>query len=256
MAEKEKNSAVREGEGGKGGGKGCIYYVASDMHQGDGSSQDTFTKAHAERLEEEAADLLDKKEEGAKIILGGDIFDLWRWGRKPLTVHEKSVKTLAMLADLLLLGNHDAELGRLAGFTVAERAFLDGIYLSHGHEFDDLNGRWQWVGKAATKVATAAGKVSTGLEDWLTGIGTKIESSGKGRNSPDGQTDERGIEFASTWHDLWLLVLGHTHRAKVISLKHPLDANKPYLYANTGTWQKDGWLKIDTGAKKVSFWRL
>lgn len=154
-----------------------------------------------------------------RIILAGDIFDLWRssyWAIRK--VHTTLMETIAAskCPVILIPGNHDEVfrgLTNLDGMEVAwpTYTFMSGgkkITVCHGDTYDTsgaaLSGFGAWLGSAADRIAA-----------WLAGPGVSVQRSVRRSFVERGPGREKYarpiLEAAARDIDSDLVILGHTH---------------------------------------------
>jgi len=206
---------------------------------GDGSARDEFAP-HLDAFFHS----LKQIPRGDRIILNGDVIDIWRYDFDDiLKVYGDLLEDLASRDVTWLAGNHDRRVLDLSfqkklpqGFVFAKRTIIDRWYICHGDEFDLSNGRWFWLGKAATETIAAIGHVSPKLEKALAHLPGKLTKVGRHSQKHTFRQHALGfiLDFLGS-DDRWLrgIVCGHTHRVA-----------HERAYVNTGYWIKDGWTRL------------
>jgi hypothetical protein len=138
------------------------YIVLSDLHLGDGSAADDFGPAGGAADMAMIAKCRDWKARGYRVILAGDIFDLWQTRLyDAIAAHREAVEALFDLVDVYVAGNHDDMLlgAQVFDVLVVPWAVVDGIYVEHGHNHDPIVSRFPrlsravcWIGGIAERV--------------------------------------------------------------------------------------------------------
>lgn len=121
-------------------------YVISDLHIGDGSSNDRFVKCGKESPLWRFLDHVDR--EGGQLLILGDLFELWRYTVDQVVEHWHSLlDLLGQMNAAYIPGNHDAVVAGLA--PQASHPFFQNVCMPftavigdrrfrfmHGHEVD------------------------------------------------------------------------------------------------------------------------
>ena len=208
-----------------------MYWV-SDLHLGDASPADDFAEGEHQSgfewfLEHEV------EAEGGRLILVGDVFEMWQCHLKDIREHYGPL-FWRLHNYRLLRGNHDA------AYRKPPHYFLPGhkrpwLLAEHGHEADALNSTFGWFGHAVTVFAGFLEHL--GWEDidqktyrwkWLPTPVTRPS-----RFPPDHYQKyawERARQFG-----VQAVILGHTHKAMIEEQRLT-----GVVYANCGSWvEKD-----------------
>jgi len=213
-----------------------LLYIGSDLHWGNCSQRDDFADHRSVFV-----DSLNNIPSTAKIVLLGDIIDVWSYKNifNIVSCYKSCLNTL-MKRDFVyyIRGNHDPDIENLtsilpSNFICLDRMIIDRMYLCHGHEFDLFNSRWNKIGKFITYLGQLIGLANPTLEDILKSLVCKIQQKGKYTNH------YRFVQWAESFIQYFspvnMIVCGHTHK-----FNHSRILNNKF-YHNCGTWIEDGW---------------
>ena len=201
--------------------------IASDLHGGDGSGADDFTRLHRLAFEW----FLDHEIEGrSTLILAGDVWELWQCAWKDiLFTRPQNFRCLG--------GNHDSSRRNPPHW---EEWFwpyrvAPNLLVEHGHRADPLNSSLGLVGWGVSALAGLLERL--GWEDvdekawrwkWMPTPVTRPS-----RFPPEHYPDYAGRRAKET--GAGIVVLGHTHR--------PMLVERPWgIYANCGCWVRPEFL--------------
>lgn len=220
-----------------------LIYAASDFHLGDGSPRD-----ESKRREDDLIRSVHSIPGNARIVLVGDVVDLWRYKHTSLIwrAHLEFFNYFSSRGAIYVMGNHDMDKALVKGI-VSESVFvtkhinLDGMLYTHGNMFDLANGRWWKIGRAVTTAGAALGLLSPSLEDAADRLATRIQ--GTGRHSARDKFLKTVKDFIEDFYGVAGIVCGHTHDALVSEL-----GGKAYV--NLGTWAENGWSVFESGKYK------
>jgi len=126
-------------------------FVISDLHLGSGSARDVFADSQKKEMLFQFLDMVEK--EDARLIVLGDLMDLWRFRIKGIVnSHGDIFDRLYELDASYIPGNHDLAVSYLAEKGFLEHPFLNSplepvTYLIgdkkfsflHGHEIDTVS---------------------------------------------------------------------------------------------------------------------
>ena len=207
--------------------------ILSDLHMGAGDAADDFSGEDCQA----DIDLLDDiemwKEAGEKIVLAGDILDLWQaeyW--KVLQAHGAAVQALFSAAEAYVVGNHDSDaLGKkLYGLEGLPSLVVDGLWIEHGHAHDPVVGRFPLLARAGCWLGGLAERVIHRDVDVLAErVARWFSRTGRhGGNARYLMT----MADAAVRHDCTRAVFGHSHQFMQFS-KVPIGDMQ---IANSGTW--------------------
>lgn len=225
------------------------YYLTSDIHIGDGSRRDDFTDIHAARLLKELEII--SKDKDSRIVLNGDIFDVWRYGDGIFKIRRDLIDTIRALTPYYVIGNHEganfqssSRCAQFQGCEFCHRLVLPtdagSFYVSHGHEFDLFNGWFPGIGRVATNAAAKIGRVSPKVEDWLATLGGKL--TGNGRHADHDEFTKQAKGWISGYYGVHGMFLGHTHQWLNKTVINTIGVE--HRYYNLGTWAENGWVRI------------
>lgn len=128
-------------------------FVISDLHIGDGSKKDVFTRGARQKLLDKFLDHVEA--ENGKLIIAGDFLELWKFSfDRILSGRRELFDRLAGMDVEYVLGNHDITLERYADRIERPHEFLGSVrkpfYMTindvqfkfmHGHEADPFIGQ-------------------------------------------------------------------------------------------------------------------
>lgn len=227
-------------------------YCVSDLHLGDGGPRDNFAYMSGGKRQAEFESFLDFVEErNGKLLILGDLFEMWQSNVSKVVTHRKSLlDRLAKMGAIYILGNHDADLLYFTDGWLTHPFFqtmcltyselVDGrrFYFTHGHETDDYcSGEVPGLGRITA--------IYTGLKEDRNGSPLRkkyptVEARTLRRlewpinfirrlcGLPDRvQQMNRGLCKLIDSIDCDVLVSGHTHLAGKIA---------GWWVYNTGTW--------------------
>lgn len=111
-----------------------IIYSSSDWHLGN--EEANYPKIHSFlKLAREKAD---------RIVLCGDILDLWVnyysaiTSQEPMkSCYDDLIQTSKEIPVVYIRGNHDYNV-KIPGLNIVDNYLQDGIYFTHGHQFDGV----------------------------------------------------------------------------------------------------------------------
>lgn len=123
-------------------------FVVSDLHLCDGGPRDRF--AYGDRPKQFNNFLNFVESEGGRLIIAGDLFDLWQCNfSKSILHYEDLLARLDRMRAVYILGNHDVDLLHFVGADFLNRPFFDRmrgpitlddgklkVRICHGHESD------------------------------------------------------------------------------------------------------------------------
>lgn len=126
-------------------------YVISDLHLGSGSARDVFADPCKKRLLFEFLNVVEQ--EGAQLVVLGDLLDLWRFNLKGIVnAHSDIFDKMHEIGALYVPGNHDSAIAILGPQHRMPHPFLNtasepvrqnfagkNIAFLHGHELDAIN---------------------------------------------------------------------------------------------------------------------
>ena len=202
-------------------------YFASDLHLGDGSAADDFAEG-AHRAAFEWVLQHEVEPEGGRLVLLGDVFELWQGDLKHIREHYGSLfKRLHKYR--LLRGNHDAAYRKPPEWR-RPKGRRPLLLAEHGHRADPLNSSLGFVGRAVTAAAGVLERLGwrdvdqkTWRWKWMPTPVTRPD-----RFPPDHYPDyvrKRAQETGAR-----IVILGHTHRPLLTRLEDGT------IYANSGCW--------------------
>jgi len=211
-------------------------YCISDCHLGDGSKSDDF------KNDTWLISLCEKvsQEEGALLVINGDFFECWQSRfHQIVNAHKEAVQRLASMKKdtvVLIKGNHDGEwcmdlFGRMLDIHVFDKYQIGDILFMHGHQFDEVNSRFKWIGRAVSWIGGMLERCIdkdidirfNELAMWITGTG-RHGGEKYMRAAVDYTRDKPGVN---------VIVLGHTH-----------EFFDGVIYKNTGTGIKKEVLEL------------
>jgi len=175
-----------------------------------------------------------------KLILNGDIFDLWETGllqgfeercAEIIECHTELCKYLhkqITLSNIIyIIGNHDNVRCELLDMMkpVVSYNIHDKIHIEHGHSFDDVNNsKGDCLGKFFTKCFAFCERYSNNtVTDMLETIEKIVSPKEKYSNCAKQLLSSSKYE---------VVIFGHTHDAHYMTFEN----NK--IYANCGSWCK------------------
>lgn len=228
--------------------------VISDLHLGDRSGADDFApnEPFLQAFLEEVAP------RARRVILNGDIFELWQTDLEPiLFAYPRLIATLVELARqvevIYILGNHDwLPFHAFAGVGLAGAQVLpefgsaeSGMLVLHGHQWDELTRTvggglplLSAVSRMVTRLVGLCERIVPTIDDTLGEYGGRLaEFQHRHRNSPgrsgysEGAADRYKEAAARLIREggLRLVVAGHTHIPTLCDFD-------PGIYCNTGSW--------------------
>ena len=228
------------------------YFIVSDLHMGDGSSSDDFKPNKRKFMH-----FLDHvKHQNGRLVLAGDIFELWQADLQAiLKVNSEVVRLLFELQPMIIAGNHDYYLRTFADFDFICYPALhlrlpSGVMrVEHGNEYDPNNDpdRNMQMGKIVASIGGFAENwihpdIDMAFMDFLgkaRQVGNQVwneiqtpwkkekKSRKKQSNTSYVNAAARIIEEDETVR--WV-VFGHTHNAEI---------RQEARYANTGCWVRE-----------------
>lgn len=254
------------------------HFVVSDLHLGDGSGKDNFKKN-----EGKFRDFLKKvKKDKGQLVIAGDLFELWQCSI--FDIFHRYHRLLAEMLELnpiIVVGNHDIELVRLAGLSlpftdriIAEGYFIPGskIYVEHGNAYDAWNDPKRAL-KAGRFIAHAIGyaeyvdpKAEETMSELWGGMRRLFQSPepqmkeswdwNTPANRPDPDIDKyiRGAkkrikQSKGTRKRIWRIVMGHTHQEGF---------TKDWTVFNSGSWVTDrpSYAEVNPGMNhvEIKYW--
>ena len=128
-------------------------FVISDLHLGSGSLRDVFSDPAKKRLLFEFLKMVEQ--EDGKLIVLGDLLDLWRFNLKNIVrAHTDIFDKMYEMGTVYIPGNHDSVLSVLAPSGRLPHPLLNtasmplqiefsgqNIAFMHGHELDAINAK-------------------------------------------------------------------------------------------------------------------
>ena len=127
-------------------------FVISDLHIGDHSSRDWFSRSGKDQLLWRFLGYV--ADQGGRLVIAGDLFELWRFSIDRIQEQWEGLldRLLAMQA-VYIPGNHDADVAALAGqachpfLGTVQGPFVEFIgdrrfWFMHGHEVDPFDSEW------------------------------------------------------------------------------------------------------------------
>ena len=134
-----------------------LLYAISDLHIGDGSEADDF-KHNLTAFNE----FLDKtNNDCARLILLGDIFELWQYRFDNIhKAYYNTINNMFNLTDFYIIGNHDQSIPTLITMpNIRTRLLYQSCLFTHGNEYDKYNDWGSSIGKRITSVWTYIEKI-------------------------------------------------------------------------------------------------
>jgi len=255
-----------------------FHFVISDLHLGDGTNKDNFTKN-----EKHLNSFLDKvREEGGGLVIAGDFFELWQCNIFDiLKRYHKLLMKVFSLNPAIIVGNHDIDLIQLVGLDLPiskllhpEGYMIPGskIYVEHGNAYDAWNDpkRALEAGRFITHAVGYVEKVDPKAEEYLSTLWSGIRSLFSVKeprlnqrwdwNTPANSQDpdigkyirgaKRRIKSSKgTRNRIWRIVMGHTHQEGF---------TKDYTVFNAGSWVtgKPSYAEVDKNRNevKIKYW--
>gem|GEM_PF-6448087 len=184
----------------------------------DGELRDDFQPLYSNFMK------LVSKVDAVPVALG-DIIDGLRLGREDLEHKiDESIRYysefwswFAENKGIYILGNHDAVFSDLRyryllpeSIDVCNRAFIDGFYCCHGHEFDILCSDLDFLSRIGVSFLNLISKISPVWEDKLAGLEMKLRKIG--RFSRQDMVDVKALKFVDNFLNCKGILWGHTHR--------------------------------------------
>ncbi len=205
--------------------------IISDLHIGNNDDFSTFSWKAGNFIR--AIELLKAEESIDKIVLNGDVFELYKYSFDEIVESNPSlVEYLMSHPDIIYLkGNHDAICPLGEESTSMINSHGNRIYIEHGHTADFMNGTF--LGR---KIQTFGFNLLRwgSKARWILNIYQKLLLAGEAINKIPKKYDS--IRYLT--HALHLLknndvvILGHTHK---IESHKTYYLNKKKLYINCGS---------------------
>ncbi len=228
------------------------YFIASDLHMGDGSLADDF-KQNKDRF----ADFLQYvKEQQGRLILAGDVFELWQADLQSiLKQNVEIIRLLFALQPRIIAGNHDYYIRNFIDFDFVHYPTWHMehdtglVRIEHGHEHDPNNDpeRNMQLGKIVASLAGFAENwIHPDVDQAFTDFAGKAREAGnrvyeeiitpwkRERNTGKKQSNHPYLKAADRIRKenegvSWV-VFGHTHNPEI---------REDYRYVNCGCWVKE-----------------
>jgi UDP-2,3-diacylglucosamine pyrophosphatase LpxH len=196
-----------------------------------------------------------KSIEPKKLILNGDIIDIWQFSKHYFPESHLSVlKTIITLMEqgtevFYITGNHDEMLRRFSGLDLGNFKIVNKIVLNlptgrawifHGDVFDTTMKHSKWLAKLGGKgydlliiINTLMNWISQRLGKGRVSFSKKIKDSVKGIIKYVNDFENTAAEIANE-NDYQYVVCGHIHQPKIREIKTKI--NKKVTYLNSGDW--------------------
>jgi len=203
--------------------------VISDLHIGNNDHFETFGWGCDEFIE--ALEMIRFKEKIDKIVLNGDIFELYKYSfNEVYNNNKKLIDYLTSEFFVLLKGNHDAICGLGKDNYTIENSEGKRIYIEHGHSADFMNGT-RFGRKIQTFVFNCLRKLSK--YKWVQNLYFKIIEFDEAINRiPKKYDSYKYLKYALKLLKTYdFVVLGHTHK---------IEAHKTYYLSNKKVYVNSG----------------
>lgn len=221
-------------------------YCIGDCHLGDGSNSDDFKGNNSWIIS--ICDKVDSQKD-AILVINGDFFECWQSEfHEIMDAHEEIIKRLSNMKKeqlVLIAGNHDGDfclefLGILLGVPVFDKWQVGDILFMHGHQFDEVNSRFKWIGKTISWIGGILEKViNKNIDIWFENLRMRICKLG--RHGEEQKYIDAAYDYIKDKPDVNTIVLAHDH---IFNDRYVY--NDRQMYKNTGTGTKRDLLIIDT----------
>ena len=179
------------------------------------------------------------EEEYDKIILVGDIIDIWENDLVSIVCDNQNLlKKINTLNNVIIIkGNHDPSITALESVfyqkDVNDRFMLKvdnkSILVIHGDEFDCLVTKYSWLAKLLFPVHWLFERLGVNLKGWFRDLYCSI-SSKRDKKYYNALVLDMERELFNKYKGLYdCVVVGHTHLPKIIQ-------EDGFTYVNCGDW--------------------
>lgn len=190
-----------------------------------------------------------------KIVLNGDIIDIWQFSKNYFPKsHIKVVKYfMSMMSEGVeihyITGNHDEMLRRFAGFKlgtfqIANKLLLninnETAWIFHGDVFDVVMKNSKWLAKLGGKgydvlilINTFVNWISLKLGWGKISFSKKIKNSVKGAVKHINKFEETAAEIAID-NNYRYVICGHIHHPQIRTID--VEGKGSVIYLNSGDW--------------------
>lgn len=203
--------------------------ILSDLHLGSPLSKDDL----------QLATLISDKSYD-RIILNGDIFDIWE--EKDLdTIFAMNYRFVQALKEIMYIkpviyiyGNHDPKKDKLQKHFLAihfcNKFSVDDMIIIHGHEFDDLIIKYSWLAKILFYMYWVAERFGLNPQACCRNVLHSISMKREKKYYNDLVFDvEENAAKKYKGEGYKILIMGHTHLPKFVTYTD-------FVYINSGDW--------------------
>ena len=184
-------------------------FIVSDLHLSEGNSLSTFGWHEDDFIE--AMESIRKTHAVDRVILNGDVFDLYKSRYRRVAMHNrKIIDYLADIDALFIKGNHDRAFPGAHDFCSIVNSRGEKIHIEHGHRADVINGTMlgRGLGRVFFHLLNSASRFSRPCA-WYFGYVHRMEQ----RKDQRARNSNRHYRYATKLlRNNDVVVLGHTHK--------------------------------------------
>ena len=177
-----------------------------------------------------------------RIILNGDIFDIWEDDFDDIVKNNLGVVTTIQEISInkvvvYIIGNHDPSPEKIKiifpNIIIADEFKIDNGIIFHGHQYDDNILKYSWFGKILFYFNWILSRIGLDLRTILADCWRKLLSSIANKKDKEYYEDlvldvEQSI--VDDYKNMFkFVIVGHTHWQKITTIDN-------FIYANCGDW--------------------